>query len=120
MNPESRDALSRALLPTRLNGEQAAILLGLAAHAIPTLVAVRLLRPLRPAGHTAVKYFATVELLRLREDPTWFAKATEAMSGHDVHKRSRRGLGRPKGASTGCRKRTGASPGSPRSTREIA
>ena len=98
MNPETRDVLSLALLPARLNAEQAAILLGFAAHDIPTLANARLLRPLGQARQNTVKYYATVDLLRLREDAKWLAKATEAVSAHWVHKRSRRGLGGADGA----------------------
>ena len=98
MNPEARSVLTLALLPARLNAEQAAILLGFSAHDIPTLVTARLLRPLGTARHNTVKYYATVDLLRLREDAKWLAKATEAVSAHWVHKRSRRGLGGANGA----------------------
>ncbi len=93
MNPETRDVLSLPLLPARLNAEQAAMLLGFSAHDIPTLVAARLLRPLGPARHNTVKYYATVDLLRLREDAKWLAKATEAVSAHWALKRERRTKG---------------------------
>src|SRR5690242_12830171 len=56
--------LSRRL-PARLTAEQAAILLGFAAHEIPMLVTAKLLKPLGKPSQSAVKYFATVDIERL-------------------------------------------------------
>jgi hypothetical protein len=69
---------------------QTAQLLGFSEHDIPVLIRVRLLKPLGnppPNGH---KYFATVELERLAQDPNWLDKATRAVTQHwQVKNRSR-------------------------------
>jgi len=93
MHPEAKNVLTLALLPARLNAEQAATLLGFSAHDIPTLAGARLLLPLGHARPSAVKYFATVDLLRLREDSKWLAKATQAVCTHWALKRARRTKG---------------------------
>jgi hypothetical protein len=104
MHPEAKNVLTLALLPARLNAEQAATLLGFAAHDIPTLTAARLLQPLGRVRSNTVKYFATVDLLRLREDTQWLGKATQAVSTHWAEKRERRTKGgnqSPEGDLTG-------------------
>jgi hypothetical protein len=75
-------ALTPGRLPARLDLPQTAQLLGFSEHDIPVLIRVRLLKPLGnppPNGH---KYFATVELERLAQDPNWLDKATRAVIQH--------------------------------------
>ena len=93
MHPEAKNVLTLALLPARLNVEQAATLLGFSAHDIPTLAVARLLLPLGQGRPSSVKYFATVDLLRLRENSQWLVKATQAVCAHWALKRKRRGHG---------------------------
>ncbi|MCZ7636803.1 MAG: hypothetical protein M5U12_12640 [Verrucomicrobia bacterium] len=79
MSPEHKSFLTLAFTPARLDAEQAAWYLGFQPHDIPVLIAAGLLRPLGRPQHNAVKYFATVELSALRDDPKWLAKATDAV-----------------------------------------
>ncbi len=79
MSPEQHQLLTLSILPARLNAEQAAQLLGFQAHDLTTLIAAGLLRPLgRPAANST-KYFAAVEVERLRSDLQWLSKATDAV-----------------------------------------
>ena len=87
MNPEQHQFLTLAVLPARLNAEQTAQFLGFQAHDLTILMAAGLLRPLgvRPAANSP-KYFATVELQRLRDETKWLSKATDAVQNHWRHK----------------------------------
>jgi hypothetical protein len=79
MNPERKEILSLPALPGRLNPTEAAWRLGFEPGHIPILVSLGLLKPLgRPAAST-VKYFASIEIEALRNDPKWLAKATDAL-----------------------------------------
>ena len=69
---------------------QTAQFLGFSEHDIPVLIRARLLKPLGsppPNGH---KYFATVELERLAQDPNWLDKATRAVTQYWQSKNRRR------------------------------
>ena len=65
--------------PARLTVEQVGTLLNCNPHDIPPLIAAKLLKPLGSPRPYAVKYFATVEILELRKNPTWLAKMTNAL-----------------------------------------
>lgn len=90
MNAEHQRLLSLNLLPARLNTEQVAALLGFATHDIPTLTARGLLKPLVKRDEKTVKYYAAVELLNLRSDIAWLAKASQSVNDHWKIKNSRR------------------------------
>lgn len=90
MNAEHQRLLSLNLLPARLNAEQVAALLGFAPHDIPTLTARGLLKPLVKRDVKTVKYYAAVELLTLRSDIAWLAKASQSVNDHWRTKNSRR------------------------------
>ena len=75
-----RNSALLQILPARLNAFQAAYLLGFQEHDIPILVAQGLLRPLGKPVQNAIKYFAAKEILRLREDESFLAKATIAVA----------------------------------------
>jgi hypothetical protein len=82
MNPNQTDLLSLQRLPARLTVDEAAWFLGFNSKDISILLAAKLLKPL---GHPAVngqKYFAAVELERLRNDPEWLSKASDAVVRH--------------------------------------
>ena len=82
MNIERKDFLTVAgLPPARLDVQETAWYLGFAGHDIPVLVRAGLLKPLVRSPQ-AVKYFATVTLLKLRDDPQWLARASEAVTKH--------------------------------------
>lgn len=68
--------------PARLNQEQTAWYLGFQVHDIPTLVAAGLLKPLGKPVANGPKFFASVELQRLRDDAKWLARASDAIAAH--------------------------------------
>ena len=90
MLSDPKHVLTVPMLPARLTAAEAAVLLGFAPHDIPTLVAGRLLTPLGRSSRSGVKYCATVELLRLRDDSAWLGRATRAVSEHWVSRNARR------------------------------
>jgi hypothetical protein len=69
-------------LPARLTAEQAAWVINCQQHAVPILVAARLLKPLGNPSLYNVKYFAASELLEQVQDRTWLAKVTNALNQH--------------------------------------
>ena len=90
MNPERERFLNLREKPARLQAEQVAHFLECSAHDIPILVAHGLLKPLgRPAENT-VKYFATVAIRELMNDPKWLAKATDTTRTHWQMKNARK------------------------------
>jgi hypothetical protein len=82
MDPQRERFLNLKNVPARLSTEEAAWYLGFAIHDIPVLVARGLLKPLGRPVQSATKYFASVTLAELRNDPHWLARATEALSAH--------------------------------------
>ena len=82
MNPEQKEFMSLLMPPARLSQEQTAWYLGFQAHDIPTLVAAGLLKPLGKPVPNGLKYFASVELQRLRDDAKWLARASDAIADH--------------------------------------
>jgi hypothetical protein len=75
-----QDLLKMPRLPGRINAEQTAILLGFQIHDIPVLVAAKLINPLGNPSQAAPKWFSSVEVETLRNDPKFLAKATKAIS----------------------------------------
>ena len=83
MNTERKDFLSvMRLPPARLDVQETAWYLGFAAHDVPVLVAAGLLKPLGHPPPNGVKYFATMTLAQLRDDPQWLARASDAIVRH--------------------------------------
>ena len=68
--------------PARLTVEQTAAKLNFQVHDIRILIAAKLLKPLGNPPPSGVKYFATIEIMRLFSDPVWLAKATNAIYRH--------------------------------------
>ena len=79
MNPERKEILSLPVLPGRLTPAEAAWRLGFEPEHITVLVSLGLLKPLGHPAASTVKYFASVEIEALRNDPKWLAKATDAL-----------------------------------------
>jgi hypothetical protein len=74
--------LTLVRLPARLDVSQTAEVLGFQPHDIAILVAGKLLKPLgRPAANS-IRYFATVFIFQLSQDPEWLDKATRIISQH--------------------------------------
>jgi hypothetical protein len=74
--------LSLVRLPARLDVNQTAEVLGFQPHDIAILVAAKLLKPLgRPAANS-VRYFATVYISELSQNPDWLDKATRVIGQH--------------------------------------
>ena len=65
ISAQAKELLSLRRLPAMLNTAQAAVMLGLAEHDIPVLVAAGLLKPLGNPPSNSVKYFGTVEILEM-------------------------------------------------------
>jgi Holliday junction DNA helicase RuvB len=68
MQLEKQQFLNLETPPARFNVEQTAWSLGFEPHDIPTLVRLKLLKPLGSPADKASKYFAAIELERLRAD----------------------------------------------------
>lgn len=79
MNPDKSQFLNLKSAPARLNIEEAAWFLGFLPHEIPVLMAAKLLKPLGKPAVNGGKYFALVELDRLRLSSVWLAKASDAI-----------------------------------------
>src|SRR5437879_10625541 len=79
MNPERKEILSLPVLPGRLTPAEAAWRLGFEPDHITVLVSLGLLKPLGHPAASTIKYFASIEIEALRNDPKWLAKATDAL-----------------------------------------
>ena len=79
-----------ALVAARLKPEEAARLIGCAAHDIPILIRAGLLKPLGRVQPNAVKYFSKRKVNELCEDDTWLAKVTDVIARHWRLKNERR------------------------------
>lgn len=90
MNQAKKDFLSLVTPPARLGINEAAWLLGFNDHDISVLVSAGLLKPLGRPPASGSKYFATVELQTLRNDPRWLAKASDAIVNYWRGKNSSR------------------------------
>jgi hypothetical protein len=94
MNDELKAFLNLATLPARFNKEQAAGYLGFEPDHLTLLMQKGLLKPLgRPALNSG-KFFARVELEKLKNDKEWLSKATLAISLHWQIKNARKAKGR--------------------------
>ena len=89
---EALAVLNCRRLPARLNTTEAAVVLGFQEHDIAPLMAAKLLVPLGRPAPNAPKYFASVEILRLADDPDWLSNATKALSRHWTAKNTRKKL----------------------------
>lgn len=79
-------------LPARLSTSEVAAVLGFQDHDIAPITASKLLTPLGRPAQNAPKYFATVEILALAQDPTWRSQATRVLAKHWQGKNGRRKL----------------------------
>jgi len=79
MNPERKEILTLPCLPGRLTPAETAWRLGFEPDHIPILVNLGLLKPLGRPPASSVKYFASIEIEALRNDPKWLAKASDAL-----------------------------------------
>jgi hypothetical protein len=77
-------------LPARLIAAQVAERLGFAPHDISVLVKAKLLNPLGKPARNAVKFFAAVTIEQLAQDPSWLAKATNALYAYWLNQNTRR------------------------------
>lgn len=91
MNQDRKDFLSvTGILPARLDSQETAWFLGFSAHDIPILVTAGHLKPLGHPPPNGVKYFASSTLAKLREEPQWLSRATDAIIKHWKNKNSRK------------------------------
>ena len=82
MNQERKELLTLRHLPARLGIQEAAWYLGFGENDIPVLVSAGLLKPLGKPTATGSKYFAAVDLLKLRDDTRWLGKASDVIVNH--------------------------------------
>ena len=91
MNPERKEFLIvMRMPPARVLAEEAAWYLGFMPHDIPVLVSAGLLKPLGHPPASGTKFFATATLLKLRDDVSWLARASDAIVRHWQVKNSRK------------------------------
>ena len=95
MNPERKEFLTvMRMPPARALAEEAAWYLGFMPHDIPVLVSAGLLKPLGHPPASGTKFFATATLLKLRDDVSWLARASDAIVRHWQVKNSRKSKAR--------------------------
>ena len=76
-------------LPGRINAEQTAALLGVAAWDVPLLVKAKLLKPLGNGdAKNCVKYFCSTDIAELANNQKWLDAATKAISRREPSDRS--------------------------------
>ena len=86
------ECLNVLRLPGRLDGRQAAAVLGFQPHDIPLLMAAKLLQPLGKPVPNAPKYFAGCVIEELRCNPDWLDRATRAVTRYWQTKNEKRPL----------------------------
>lgn len=84
------ECLNVLRLPGRLDGRQAASVLGFQPHDIPVLMAAKLLQPLGKPVPNAPKYFAGCVIEELRCNPEWLDRATRALTRYWQDKNGKR------------------------------
>ena len=96
MNVETQQFLTLlGRAPARMTAEETSWVLRCQVYDISALIAARLLRPLGTPAKNAPKFFATTDVLKLAEDPSWLAKMTDALQdvwkGRNQRKKHRSG-----------------------------
>ena len=94
MNLERRDFLMLPVPPARLSMQETGWLLGFSEHDVSVLVSAGLLKPLGHPTQSGSKYFAAAELIQLRNDSRWLAKASNAVVGYWKRKNAGRADGK--------------------------
>ena len=94
MNDGLKDFLNLATLPARFSKEQTAGYLGFEPEHIPLLIQKGLLKPLGRPVQNSEKFFAKVDLDKLKNDREWLSKATAAISLYWQIKNARKAKGR--------------------------
>jgi hypothetical protein len=95
MNPDRAEFLKLVTLPARLNVTETSWYLGFNEPDISVLAADRLVKPLGHPPASGSKFYALAELQRLRNDPKWLAKASDAVVNYwKMKNASRVGLGK--------------------------
>ena len=100
MNNERREFLNLRNVPARLDMQEAGWYLGFTEYSIPALISTGMLKPLGHPPASTVKYFATATLAKLRDDPQWLARATDALTRHWHSKNARAAAARSRSVST--------------------
>lgn len=79
MNTDRREFLSLAIQPARLTIAETGWYLGFSDHDVSVLASLGLLKPLGHPPLSGSKYFALVELEKLRSDPRWLGRACDTI-----------------------------------------
>lgn len=82
ISAQAKELLNLRRLPAMLNLAQTAVLLGLAEHDLPVLIAAGLLKPLGNLPSSAVKYFSTVEVLEMAGESAVLHKIRSTVYQH--------------------------------------
>jgi hypothetical protein len=97
MNPMPDDLiafLNLAHQPARFNKEQTAAYLGFEPDHLAVLMQKGLLKPLGRPAPNSEKFFAKVDLDKLKNDRDWLSKATLAITQYWQNKNARKAAGR--------------------------
>lgn len=90
LNDNLKDFLNLTTYPARLTKEQTAAYLGFEPDQITVLIKNRLLKPLGRPAPTGDKFFAKIELDKLKTDKEWLSKATLAVTDYWKAKNARK------------------------------
>lgn len=75
-------------LPSRLNAEQVAALIGCNPHDVPPLIRAGLLKPLGTPALNSVKWFASCDLEEKMSDPRWCSRVTTTIYDYWKNKKN--------------------------------
>lgn len=90
LNDNLKDFLNLTTYPARLTKEQTAAYLGFEPDQVTVLIKNKLLKPLGRPALTGDKFFAKVELDKLKTDKDWLSKATLAVTDYWKAKNARK------------------------------
>jgi len=82
--------LNSLRLPGRLTTAEAAAVLGFREHDMNLLTAAKMLKPLGEPAANSPKYFASVVVVELAQNPAWLSKATKLVSKYWQGKNERK------------------------------
>ncbi|MCI0535533.1 MAG: hypothetical protein L0Z50_09905 [Verrucomicrobiales bacterium] len=82
MNPEKQQFLNLKQIPARLTAQEVAWLLGFQPHDIPILLRLKLLKTRASPRANGIPCSPSLAIERLRSDPRWLARASDAIYEH--------------------------------------
>ena len=88
MNILSNPFLTQRWWPYRIGFREASLILGVAPEEISVLISYKLLTPLGSPGPNSPKYFATVQIEKLRDNLQWIETATTLLDEYWTAKKA--------------------------------